>query len=75
MAGSVLQNRASALSATLYKHRARRIRISSERLSRRRWVIQIELVDGGYCANNPTLYGSADAVAAMNYDPKGIAGC
>lgn len=31
---------------------------------------QVELVDGGYCANNPTLYGIADAVAAMNYDPK-----
>lgn len=30
----------------------------------------IELVDGGYCANNPTLYGIADAVAAMNYDPR-----
>ena len=29
----------------------------------------IELVDGGYCANNPTLYGIADAVAAMKYDP------
>jgi predicted patatin/cPLA2 family phospholipase len=29
----------------------------------------IELVDGGYCANNPTLYGIADAVAALKYDP------
>jgi patatin-like phospholipase/acyl hydrolase len=26
----------------------------------------VELVDGGYCANNPTLYAIADAVAAMN---------
>jgi patatin-like phospholipase/acyl hydrolase len=26
---------------------------------------QIELVDGGYCANNPTLYAIADASAAM----------
>ena len=25
----------------------------------------IELVDGGYCANNPTLYAIADAIAAM----------
>lgn len=26
---------------------------------------KIELVDGGYCANNPTLYAIADAVAAL----------
>jgi len=26
----------------------------------------VELVDGGYCANNPTLYAIADAVAALN---------
>lgn len=26
---------------------------------------KVELVDGGYCANNPTLYAIADAVAAM----------
>jgi uncharacterized protein len=25
----------------------------------------IELIDGGYCANNPTLYALADAVAAL----------
>ena len=25
----------------------------------------IELVDGGYCANNPTLYAIADAIAAL----------
>lgn len=25
----------------------------------------IELIDGGYCANNPTLYAIADAVAAL----------
>lgn len=25
----------------------------------------VELIDGGYCANNPTLYAIADAVAAM----------
>ncbi len=31
---------------------------------------EIELVDGGYCANNPTLYAIADAVAAMNYVPQ-----
>ncbi|MDO8883296.1 patatin-like phospholipase family protein [Pseudotabrizicola sp.] len=31
---------------------------------------KIELVDGGYCANNPTLYGIADAVAAMKYKPE-----
>ena len=26
---------------------------------------KVELVDGGYCANNPTLYAIADAVAAL----------
>lgn len=26
---------------------------------------EIELIDGGYCANNPTLYAIADATAAM----------
>ena len=26
---------------------------------------KVELVDGGYCANNPTLYAIADAVSAM----------
>ncbi len=26
----------------------------------------IELIDGGYCANNPTLYAIADAVTALN---------
>lgn len=26
----------------------------------------VELIDGGYCANNPSLYAIADAVAAMN---------
>jgi predicted acylesterase/phospholipase RssA len=30
--------------------------------------VQIELIDGGYCANNPTLYAIADAVAAMKVD-------
>lgn len=27
---------------------------------------QVELLDGGYCANNPTLYAIADAVQALN---------
>ena len=27
---------------------------------------KIELIDGGYCANNPTLYAIADAVIALN---------
>ena len=26
----------------------------------------IELVDGGYCANNPTLYAIADAIGPLN---------
>lgn len=32
----------------------------------------IVLVDGGYCANNPTLYGIADAVMALNLPPDAI---
>ena len=28
----------------------------------------VELIDGGYCANNPTLYAIADAVIAMKKD-------
>lgn len=32
----------------------------------------IELVDGGYCANNPTLYAIADATAALNINPSDI---
>ena len=30
----------------------------------------IELVDGGYCANNPTLYAIADAVMALKLPPE-----
>jgi patatin-like phospholipase/acyl hydrolase len=33
---------------------------------------EIELIDGGYCANNPTLYAIADAVQALNRDRKDI---
>ena len=29
----------------------------------------VELIDGGYCANNPTLYAIADAVVAMQKAP------
>lgn len=29
---------------------------------------KVELIDGGYCANNPTLYAIADAVAALKKD-------
>ena len=29
---------------------------------------RVELIDGGYCANNPTLYAIADAVVAMKRD-------
>lgn len=32
----------------------------------------IELIDGGYCANNPTLYALADAVQALQSDLKNI---
>jgi len=33
---------------------------------------KIELVDGGYCANNPTLYAIADAVVALQKERKDI---
>lgn len=33
---------------------------------------EIELFDGGYCANNPTLYAIADAFKAMGNDRKAL---
>ena len=30
----------------------------------------IELIDGGYCANNPTLYAIADALLALKIEPE-----
>jgi len=33
---------------------------------------KVELIDGGYCANNPTLYAIADATVALGRDPKDI---
>lgn len=33
---------------------------------------EVELIDGGYCANNPTLYAIADAVAALQKERKDI---
>jgi patatin-like phospholipase/acyl hydrolase len=32
----------------------------------------VELIDGGYCANNPTLYAIADAVQALKRDRRDI---
>lgn len=32
----------------------------------------IELVDGGYCANNPTLYAIADATRALGHPPENL---
>jgi patatin-like phospholipase/acyl hydrolase len=32
----------------------------------------VELADGGYCANNPTLYALADAVKALKEDPSNL---
>ena len=32
----------------------------------------VELIDGGYCANNPTLYAIADAIMALNLPPEHI---
>ena len=33
---------------------------------------KVELIDGGYCANNPTLYAIADATAALGREPGDI---
>jgi len=33
---------------------------------------EVELVDGGYCANNPTLYALADAIIAMKNEHANI---
>lgn len=33
---------------------------------------KVELIDGGYCANNPTLFAIADAVVALKKDRKDI---
>jgi patatin-like phospholipase/acyl hydrolase len=32
----------------------------------------VELIDGGYCANNPTLYAIADAVVALQRDARDV---
>jgi uncharacterized protein len=32
----------------------------------------VELIDGGYCANNPTLYAIADAIMALKLPPENI---
>lgn len=32
----------------------------------------VELVDGGFCANNPTLYAIADSIHALHYQPSCI---
>lgn len=32
----------------------------------------VELVDGGYCANNPTLYAIADATSALGHAPENL---
>jgi predicted acylesterase/phospholipase RssA len=33
---------------------------------------EVELIDGGYCANNPTLYALADAIIAMKFAHENI---
>jgi predicted acylesterase/phospholipase RssA len=33
---------------------------------------KVELIDGGYCANNPTLYAIADAVAGLKKERKDL---
>jgi len=34
--------------------------------------VTVELFDGGYCANNPTLYAIADATNALKFERKQI---
>lgn len=33
---------------------------------------KVELIDGGFCANNPTLYAIADATVAMKIPPESV---
>lgn len=33
---------------------------------------RVELIDGGYCANNPTLYAIADALVALRNAPENV---
>lgn len=33
---------------------------------------RVELIDGGYCANNPTLYAIADAIHALKQRPEDV---
>jgi predicted acylesterase/phospholipase RssA len=33
---------------------------------------EVELMDGGYCANNPTLYAISDAVVALKKQPEDL---
>ena len=33
---------------------------------------KVELIDGGFCANNPTLYAIADATVALGVEPENI---
>lgn len=33
---------------------------------------KVELIDGGFCANNPTLYAIADTIVAMKMPPENI---
>lgn len=33
---------------------------------------KVELIDGGYCANNPTLYAISEAVEALDVDKKDV---
>jgi predicted patatin/cPLA2 family phospholipase len=33
---------------------------------------EVELIDGGFCANNPTLYALADAISALKKNPADI---
>ena len=54
-------------------------RVRPSRSSNRKMVTTdkgdvVELIDGGYCANNPTLYAIADAIMALKLPPRAAAG-
>jgi uncharacterized protein len=55
-----------------YKRHARPILSSIEKIVATDRGDIIELIDGGYCANNPSLYAIADATMALKLPPESI---
>jgi hypothetical protein len=55
-----------------FRRPARRFRSSTRKTVTTDKGDIIELIDGGYCANNPTLYAIADAIMALKLPPEKI---